>query len=492
MDMFSIIAIGFLVGYLILGLYAGRNTDTVEDHCVMGRSASAFLIVGTLIASNLSSVTFTGFTATVMTKGPLALISQFGASVSGSLILGLIVGKYFYRMKLLTLPEFFTIRYPGKAAYLASSLIVVVSMTVYMISVMLGTVVVANSLFGWPNHITLLAIMIAITLFTVVGGMRSVVVTDTAMFVVFLLAALVIGPSVVWHLGGFEEAIALASEKAAYIFSWHGADKPLSGAMSILEMNVLSFLNVLAAPHLLSRINIAKSEREFGKAMIMLAVALPLLIIFLLYPFSFFSLADTGVEPVSAYVWVCRNLVPVVIGSLGLAGVMSAAISTATSLFQQASSTLSVCIIKDFFYPEMSNKKLLLISRLSVIVIAAVVYLGSLNPAIGTSAIMYAFLFATAAFSAWLPALYLGVLWRRATTAGAVWSMFVSLPIIIFFAVARLKGWVPSWLPTNVVGLVTSVTLMVVVSLMTKEDEGNKVYDKLRDPDGRFVGSWEV
>lgn len=492
MDMFSIISIGFILGYLVLGLYAGRNTNTVEDHCVMGRSASAFLIVGTLIASNLSSVTFTGFTATVMSKGPLALISQFGASVTGSLILGLIVGKYFYRMKLLTLPEFFTIRYPGKAAYLGSSLIVVVSMTVYMISVMLGTVVVANSLFGWPNHITLLALMVAITLFTVVGGMRSVVVTDTAMFVVFLLAALVIGPSVVWHLGGFENAVKLASEKAAYIFSWHGIDRPLPGFMSVLEMNVLSFLNVLAAPHLLSRINIARSEREFGKAMVMLAVALPLLIISLLYPFSFFALADTGVQPVSAYVWVCRNLVPVIIGSLGLAGVMSAAISTATSLFQQASSTLSVCIIKDFFYPDMSNKKLLFVSRVSVVIIAAVVYFGSLNPAIGTSAIMYAFLFATAAFSAWLPALYLGVLWRRATTSGAVWSMFISLPLIIFFAAARLKGWVPSWLPTNVVGLATSLTVMVVVSLMTKEDEGNKVYDKLRDPKSEFVGSWEA
>lgn len=480
-DTFSIIAIGFLIGYLALGLYAGRNTSTVEDHCVMGRSASAFLIVGTLIASNLSSVTFTGFTATAMTKGPLAIISQFGASVTGSLFLGLIAGKYFYRMRLLTLPEFFVRRYPGKAAYLGASLIVVVSMTAYMITVMLGTVVVANSLFGWSNQVTLLALMVAITLFTVVGGMRSVVVTDTAMFVVFLLAALVIGPSVVLKLGGFENAINLAMEKASYIFSWHGADAPKQGFMNVLEMNVLSFLLVLAAPHLLSRINIARSEREFGKAMIILSFLLPFLIISLLYPFSYFALADTGVEAVSAYVWVCKNLVPVLIGSLGLAGVISAAISTATSLFQQASSTLSVCIIKDFFFPEMTDKKLLFVSRLSVVIIAIIVYFGSLAPAIGTATIMYAFLFATAAFGAWLPALYLGVLWRRATTSGAVWSMFVSLPLIVIIAIGRQRGWVPAWLPTNVVGLSAAFLVMVGVSLLTKEDEGNKIYDFVRN-----------
>ena len=86
-----------------------------------------------------------------------------------------------------------------------------------MITVMLGTVVVANSLFGWPNHITLFVLMVAITMFTVVGGMRSVVVTDTAMFIVFLLAALLIGPSVVWNLGGLENAVKLASEKARFI-----------------------------------------------------------------------------------------------------------------------------------------------------------------------------------------------------------------------------------------------------------------------------------
>lgn len=479
-DTFSIISIGFLVAYLALGLYAGRCTKTVEDHCVMARSASAFLIVGTLIASNLSSVTFTGFTATAMTKGPLALISQFGASVTGSLFLGLVAGKYFYRMKLLTLPEFFVRRYPGKAAYLGASFIVVISMTAYMITVMLGTVVVANSLFGWPNHITLFVLMVAITMFTVVGGMRSVVVTDTAMFIVFLLAALLIGPSVVWNLGGLENAVKLASEKARFIFSWHGTYEPLAGFMNILEMNVLSFLLVLAAPHLLSRINIAKSEREFAKAMVILALALPLLIISLLYPFSFFTLNDNGIEAVSAYVWVCRNLVPVVVGSLGLAGVLSAAISTATSLFQQASATLSVCIIKDFFYPDMDDKRLLFVSRACVIVIAVIVYFGSLNSAIGTATIMYAFLFSTAAFGAWLPALYLGVLWRRATTSGAIWSMFVSLPLIILIAISRQKGWVPMWLPTNVVGLITSFSVMVVVSLMTKEDEGNKIYDLVR------------
>ena len=479
MDAYGIISIAFLAAYLFIGLYAGRKTHSVEDHFVMSRSAPAFFIMGTLIASNLSSVTFTGFTATVITSGPLAMITQFGATITAMLFIGLYAGRYLYRMKLLTIPDFFAKRYPGKYASLAASLIVLISMTAYMITVTLGSVVVISNIFGWSLHLSLLAIMSIITVFTVVGGMRSVVVTDTAMFVVFLIAALVIGPSVVVKTGGLKEAIGKATESLPYLFRWHGNATPFLGFMAILEMNVLSWLLNLGAPHLISRVNIAKSERELGKSMIYLAVVLPILIIALLYPFSFFPLLGTDVKPVESYVWVCKNLVPTLFGAIGLAGVVAAAISTATSLFQQASATLSSCIIKDFFFPNMDDKRLLLVSRISVVVIGVIVYFGSLNPSISGATIMYAFLFATAAFGAWIPAIYMGLLWRRATTAGATWSMFTAMPLIIFVSIGRQKGFLPSWIPTNLVGVTFAFVVMYVVSLLTKEDAGNKVYDEI-------------
>lgn len=481
MDMYAMISVAFLLGYLFIGLWAGRKTKSVEDHMVMSRSAPAFLIAGTLIASNLSSVTFTGFTATVATMGPLAIISQFGASVTGSLFLGLYAGRYLYRMKLMTVPDFFSTRYPGRGPQIASSIIVLVSMTAYMITVMLGTTVVFSSLFGWSNQISLITILVIITLFTVVGGMRSVVVTDAVMFGVFLIAALFIGPAVVAKAGGFSSAIAGAKESFPYIFEWNGNMPKLNGFMSIVEMSVLSFLLVLGAPHLISRVNIAKSERELGKAMIYLGIFLPLLIISLLYPFSYFPLLNTDVKPVAAYVWVCKNLVPTFIGSIGLAGVVAAAISTATSLHQQASATLSSSIIKDIFFPQMDNKQLLFVSRISVLVIAIIVYFGSLSPAIGAATIMYAFLFATAAFSAWVPAIYLGLLWKRATTSGATWSMFLTMPLIILISIARSKGIVPAWVPTNVIGLIFSMTTMIVISLMTTQEDGIEIYEKIHE-----------
>ena len=482
MDVYGIISLIFLCGYLFIGLYAGRQTKTVEDHLVMSRSAPAFFITGTLIASNLSSVTFTGFTATASMSGPLAMITQFGATISASLFVGLYAGRYLYRMKLLTIPDFFAKRYPGKTTQLAAAFVVLISMTGYMITVIMGTVVVLNNLFGWSNQISLIVIMTIITLFTVVGGMRSVVVTDTAMFIVFLMAALIIGPAVLYHVGGIDIAITKATEKLPYIFQWEGNDSKFNGLMLIIEMNVLSILLNIGAPHLISRVNIAKSERELGKAMLFLSVIYPILMISLLYPFSFFPLLNAGVEPVESYVWACKNLVPVIMGAIGLAGVVAAAISTATSLHQQASATLSSSILKDLLFPNMTEKQLLLASRVAVVVIAVVVYWGSLSPSIGTATIMYAFLFSTAAFSAWVPAIYLGLLWKKATTAGAVWSMFLTMPLIIIITLAKNKGIVPAWTPINLIGIIFSMSTMVLISLFTKQDDAEAIYAEIHKP----------
>ncbi|MCF7935895.1 MAG: sodium:solute symporter family protein [Synergistales bacterium] len=474
LNVFSGIAVAFLAFYIVMGLYAGRKTHTVADHYVMSRSAPAFMITGTLIASNLSSVTFTAFTGAAVSGSAFAMVFQFGASATGSLVLGLYMAKYFYRMELLTIPDFFRKRYPSQGVQLMASLIVLVSMTAYMIAVIIGTVAVGQTIFGWTESTTLLTVLGGITLFTFVGGMRSVVVTDTIMFLVFLLAALVIGPAIFYNLGGIGEAIQQAAAKMPEIFTWSGSAKGVAGIMRVVEMNVLSFLIVLGAPHLISRINIAKSEREFSKAMIYLGVTLPFLVIGLIYSFSYFPLLGVDVKPVQAYPYVARNLVPPIIGAIGLSGVIAAAISTATSLFQQAAATLSADIVKEYFMKEITDKKLLLVSRMSVIVIGLLVYLGASMPALSSAAVLYAFLFATAAFGAWLPALYLGVLWKRATKSGAFWSMCIALPAIIIVALGRKMGFLPAWLPSNIVGVTISTSIMVIVSLMTTPSEEEK------------------
>jgi len=479
MDIYTLVTIVFLVAFLAIGLYVSRKTHTVEDHFVMSRSASAFFITGTLIATNISSTGFIGFSSTITQLGPTRYTIQYGATMMMSLFLGLYIGRFLFRMKLMTISEFFTKRYEGKLVHIGASVVIFLSMTVYMISVVLTSIMVTHGLFGWSTKISLIVILTLLTLFTTTGGMRSVVVTDTAMFIVIAASALIIGPAIIVALGGIGSAVNQAAQSIPYIFELQGNSPKLIGYMSILEMNVLSCMLVGGSPQLISRVSIAKSERELGKAMVYLAVLFPVVIIVLLYPFGFFPLFNSGVEPADAFVWTCKNLVPPIFGAVAIAGVMAAALSTISSLHQQAAVALSSSIIKDIFFPKMSSSSLLKLNRYCTVLIALIVYAFVSNPAIKPSMYLDALLFANAMFAAWVPAIYLGVTWKRANTNGAVWSIFLSVLVIIAVSVLRNNGKLPIWTPVNVIGLMVSTTTMIFVSLFTKPNLDNPVYDEI-------------
>ena len=98
MDIYTLVTIVFLVAFLAIGLYVSRKTHTVEDHFVMSRSASAFFITGTLIATNISSTGFIGFSSTITQLGPTRYTIQYGATMMMSLFLGLYIGRFLFRM----------------------------------------------------------------------------------------------------------------------------------------------------------------------------------------------------------------------------------------------------------------------------------------------------------------------------------------------------------------------------------------------------------
>src|SRR5690625_4824610 len=139
MDIITIVILLFLLLFLIVGVYAGRNTDTVSDYFVMSKQAPAYQITGTLIATNTSSVAFIGYVGDTVQGGALPMIAMFGATTITNLALGLWLGRYIYRMDLLTVPDFFSKRFPRKSVQLMSSFIVLFSMTFYLMSVLIAT-----------------------------------------------------------------------------------------------------------------------------------------------------------------------------------------------------------------------------------------------------------------------------------------------------------------------------------------------------------------
>ncbi|CAN5905222.1 hypothetical protein BH23ACT11_BH23ACT11_04150 [soil metagenome] len=114
MDLFTGISVAFLVVYLVVAVYVSLRNRTLDDFYVMGRRASPLLVTGTLIATAYSSVTLIGYTGAAFSVGPLPFVSLFGGTMIFSLFVGFYFGRRLWRLKLYTIPDFFSERFPSQ------------------------------------------------------------------------------------------------------------------------------------------------------------------------------------------------------------------------------------------------------------------------------------------------------------------------------------------------------------------------------------------
>ena len=484
MDLFTGVSVAFLVIYLVVAVYVSFSNRTLDDFYVMGRRASPLLVTGTLIATAYSSVTLIGYTGAAFSVGPLPYVSLFGGTMIFSLFVGFYFGRRLWRLKLYTIPDFFSERFPSQGVRVVATAIVLISMTLYLVTIMVGTSIAMEQLLGWSSTVSVIVILGVVTVFTFVGGMQGVVITDTIMFVVFFVASLAMAPFVLSAAGGWPDAFSRASQELPRFAEWTGTNTPFVAFSFLLETFVLALVLWVASPQLISRAYIARDEKTLARAGVYLTLSLPIFVFGLVYVFGVVPLiAPTDLDPSNSFPWVTQNLVPPVIGALALAGIVAASISTASSLFQQGAAALSRDVYQRFVNPDVSDSKLLLVSRMAVVIIAVIVFLGSSVSQISATAIVYGFLLASATWSAWTPALIAGVMWRRATTAGVFWSMIVGLVFALAVGFGRQFGYTPTWLAPNIVGLLVASIILVTVSLATTPSEKSReVFHEMSKP----------
>jgi SSS family transporter len=484
MDITGILIIISLIVYLFIGVYVGRYLKGVADFYVMGRNASPFLICGTLLATSTSSVALIGYTGGAYAIGPLYFILVNSTALIGNLFVGFYLGRYLRRMKLWTLPDFFSARFPSEFTRGASTFIVLTSQILYSIAVLLGINVVMDLVFGWGTITSLLVSIGTITVFTLLGGMRAVVITDTVMFVVFFLAAVALAPFILAAAGGWPEAFETASTELPQFVSWRGTYGTLDAVSLFIELGVVGLVLVTASPAMISRTYIARDEKSLARGMLYIALLLPIFVYCFVYIFGLMPLVAPNLEAENAFPWAATHIGPKFVGALSLAGIVAAVLSTACSLFQQAAAALSRDIYQRYLNPNVSDSTFLMVSRLCVLLVAVVVFVVTAIPAIGEFGVLYGYLFAAAFWAAWLPALYAGIMWRRATTAAAAWSMLGGGIIALVLGVGRVLEITPLWLPPSVVALLGAAVILIVVSLNTRTSEQEiEVYESMRRPE---------
>jgi len=398
-----IIAVYFLV-VIAIGLASRRRVGGVDGFFVAGRKVSSLFITGSLLATIVGGSATVGMAGLGFTNGLTGAWWLLVGSI-GLVVLGLFFAKKVRRFGLYTLPGLVKKQYDGRMALAASVLIVIA-----WLGIIAGQIVAAGrilSVLGIGSPILWMVLFtIVFILYTILGGQRAVLRTDTLQAVVIfagIFGGLALLLSRMGGLGGLRDSLPV--EQFAF---------PLSaqfGAKELITFLLLIGLTYVVGPDMYSRIFCARDEKTARVSVLWAAV--------FIVPFAFgITLIGMGasalfpqISPEQAFPMVIREIFPPLLGGIVLAALLCAVMSSADTCLLSASTILVMDIIKPF-KPSLSDEKTLSLSRWGI----AILGIASLALALLLKGIISALLFAYTVY-----------------TAGLI------LPVIIGFYKNRLK-----------------------------------------------------
>lgn len=474
LDIYTVtIGISILV-YAAIGNYAGRGIKRLDDYYVAGRRAPTLFIVGTLVASVLSASFFLGEAgfAYAGQAGPYVLFPQTGCT--GYVLGAILFGRYLRRSRATTVADFFGQRFNSARVQGMAGATIILALGGYLLAVTQGAGILLAQLTELSYAQSLVVAWLSYTLFTMYSGSRGVILTDTLMFLVFGLASFAAVVSLVHTFGGMTSVIEglVAIDEKAGLMSWHGiigSGTPWPRAIDYLiwamVMDVSWLIVFAVSPWQSSRHLMARNEHVVLRAACITCVVVALLQVMIYGMGGVINLGKTDIVPdEGATIWMALNLLPPALGAIMLAGIMAAALSSASTFLSLVGFSAS----KDIgIYRNRDEARTLRFSRLMMLVIGTLALVASL---VFPPDIFWLMLFIGTVFaSSWGPVALMSVWSRRITEAGAFWGM---LSGFVFNVVPKLFEYLelvtfPSWGNPVVIGAVTSIVVTLVVSRRT-------------------------
>lgn len=426
---------GIMLG---IGFYCRRHTTDVNGFVLGGRSVGPWLTAFAYGTSYFSAVIFVGYAGQFGWKyGVASTWIGLGNAMIGSMLAWVILGRrtrvMTQHLDSATMPEFFGRRFHSRGLKIGASMIIFIFLIPYTASLYNGL----SRLFGMAFHIDYTVCIIAMAVLTgvyvIVGGYMATALNDFIQGIIMLFGIVAVIAAVLNGNGGFMEAVnrlALIEDPAAsaqpgVFASFFGPDP-----LNLLGVVILTSLGTWGLPQMVQKFYAIKSENSIKKGTIIstfFALVVSGGCYFLggfgrLYGDSIDIAAD-GYDVVVPT--MLSGLSPILIGLVVIL-VLSASMSTLSSLVMASSSTLTLDFLKDNFIRDMDDKKQVFVMRVLIVVfisisvvIAVIQYKRNVTFIAQLMGVSWGAL--AGAFLA--PFLY-GLYWKK-TSKTAVWACFV-------------------------------------------------------------------
>lgn len=477
----------YLLLMIVVGALSAKKNTSSEDYFLGGRKLGAFVAALSAQASDMSGWLLMGLPGSVYALGTGQIWIAVGLFI-GTVCNWLFISKRLRRYTIrannsLTLPTFFENRFRDKKKILLliSSVTIVIFFLVYTASALAAGGKLFNSIFGIDYKIALTIGAVVILAYTFLGGFWAVCSTDFIQGMLMLIALLAVPILALGLVGTGNVTAALTAtgvDTVNYLNVMSSGDTATFSAIDIISQLAWG-LGYMGMPHILVRFMAVKDEKELNKskaiAIIWVALSLGAACVIGVVGRAYLTTVLEGGATENVFIEMIKQIFVTdynmpIIGGIFLCGVLAAIMSTADSQLLVSASSVAEDIYVGVCKKKADDKKVLMISRITVVVIAVLAYLIALNP---NSSIMGLVSNAWAGLgSAFGPIVVLALFWKRTNLAGAIAGISSgALAVIVWDYIPLVGGQTlgtVTGLYSLVVGFFLSLACIVVVSLMTK------------------------
>lgn len=472
-----VIFIGVVVG---VGIYARQHTKSVDGFVLGGRSVGPWLSAFAFGTSYFSAVIFIGYAGQFGWKyGLAAFWIGIGNALIGSLLAWWVLGprtrEITQRLKATTMPEFFGKRYHSKALRIASAAIIFIFLIPYTASVYNGLSRLFGMAFGLPYEACIIGMAIVTCVYVVLGGYMATVLNDFIQGIIMLIGIVAVIAVVLSGQGGFSEAIISLSQIPAEGTSLEGAFVSMFGPdlFNLLGVVVLTSLGTWGLPQMVSKFYAIKSGPAIKQGAI-ISTVFAIVVAGGSYFLGGFSrlfgdqiaYAPNGTPIYDSIIPTMLSGLPDILLGIVVVLVLSASMSTLSSLVLTSSSSLTLDLIKDNVVKSMSEKSqvrwmrgLIVVFVLISAVIALIQYTSTITFIAQLMSISWGAL-AGAFLGPLLWGLYSGKI-----SKAAVWVSFI---VGVGLTVSNLFiGFIASPINCGALAMLLSLVIVPLVSLVT-------------------------
>lgn len=485
-----ILLIIFFAVMAAVGIYSRRHVTSVDGFVLGGRSVGPWLTAFAYGTSYFSAVVFVGYAGQFGWKyGIASTWIGIGNALIGSLLAWVVLGR---RTKVMTqhlgsrtMPDFFGERYKSKSLKITASVIVFVFLIPYTASVYNGLSRLFAMAFNIPYTWCVVTMAAFTALYVILGGYMATAINDFIQGIIMLIGIVAVIAAVLNGQGGFMNAIAemakipsdvpLTQGQPGAFTSFFGPDP-----VNLLGVVLLTSLGTWGLPQMIGKFYAIKDEKSISTGTIISTIFAIIISGGCYFLGGFGRLFDSpeiydkagGAVVYDSIIPHMLSMLPDLLIGVVVVLVLSASMSTLSSLVLTSSSTLTLDLLKDNIMKKMSEKKQIVTMQVLIVFFIVVSVVIALDPPTFITQLMGISWGALAgAFLA--PFLY-GLYWKGVTRAG-VWAGFITG---VGLTVANMFfGFIKSPINAGAMAMIAGLLIVPFISLITPKLKKSEIED---------------